>query len=191
MGPDPKLGPSQCLRHNGEMSAPSSPPVAIRPATSDDLDQVIEVLWEVAAEGLWLGVQVPFDRQARRSAMAALVDGVAGMLFVADASDSRDGGPEIVGDISVGLMKYGVADIGMLLAQGWRGKGIGTALLAAGLDWAAASGAHKAALEVWPHNEAGLALYRKAGFVEEGRKRRHYRRANGEIWDAILMGRPL
>jgi ribosomal protein S18 acetylase RimI-like enzyme len=46
-------------------------------------------------------------------------------------------------------------------------------------------------LEVWPHNEAAIALYQKVGFVEEGRKVRHYRRANGEIWDAILMGRPL
>jgi len=36
-----------------------------------------------------------------------------------------------------------------------------------------------------------LDLYRKAGFVEVGRKLRHYRRANGELWDAILMGRPL
>jgi RimJ/RimL family protein N-acetyltransferase len=172
------------------MPDPSSLPVAIRPATLDDLDQVIELLWQVAEEGLWLGVQVPFDREARRGAMAALVEGEAGTLLVADASDVDDD-PKIVGDISVGLMKYGVGDIGMLLAQGWRGKGIGTALLDAGLDWAARAGAHKAALEVWPHNEAGLALYRKAGFVEEGRKRRHYRRANGEIWDAILMGRPL
>lgn len=79
----------------------------------------------------------------------------------------------------------------MLLAQGWRGKGLGTALLETGLEWAARAGAHKAALEVWPHNEAGLVLYRKMGFVEEGRKRRHYRRSHGEIWDAILMGRPL
>jgi ribosomal protein S18 acetylase RimI-like enzyme len=47
------------------------------------------------------------------------------------------------------------------------------------------------ALEVWPHNTAALRLYRGAGFVEEGRKRRHYRRRNGEFWDALLMGRPL
>jgi RimJ/RimL family protein N-acetyltransferase len=154
------------------------------------LDHVIELLWQVAAEGVWLGVQVPFDRDTRRGAMAALVEGDGGTLFVAEASHVGDH-PAIVGHISVGLMKYGVADIGMLLAQGWRGRGIGTALLDAGLDWAARAGAHKAALEVWPHNEAGLALYRKAGFVEEGRKVRHYRRANGEIWDAILMGRQL
>jgi RimJ/RimL family protein N-acetyltransferase len=46
-------------------------------------------------------------------------------------------------------------------------------------------------LEVWPHNTAAIALYRRVGFVEEGRKRRHYRRRNGELWDAVLMGMEL
>jgi RimJ/RimL family protein N-acetyltransferase len=164
-------------------------PVAIRPATSGDLDRLIDLLWAVAAEGQWLGTQIPFDRDARRAATAALVEGRGGALFVADAGDGSEA--DVVGDISVALASYGVADIGMLLAQGWRGRGLGTSLLETGLEWAARAGAHKAALEVWPHNEAGLALYRKMGFVEEGRKRRHYRRSNGEIWDAILMGRPL
>jgi ribosomal protein S18 acetylase RimI-like enzyme len=44
------------------------------------------------------------------------------------------------------------------------------------------------ALEVWPDNTAALHLYRRAGFVEEGRKLLHYRRRNGELWDSVLMG---
>jgi RimJ/RimL family protein N-acetyltransferase len=87
--------------------------------------------------------------------------------------------------------KPGAAEVGMLLAPAWRGQGLGTALLDVGLAWAVDNGSHKAALEVWPDNEAALELYRRAGFVEEGRKRRHYRRANGELWDSILMGLPL
>jgi RimJ/RimL family protein N-acetyltransferase len=38
---------------------------------------------------------------------------------------------------------------------------------------------------------AAIALYRECGFVEEGRRTRHYRRANGELWDSIVMGRAL
>ena len=41
---------------------------------------------------------------------------------------------------------------------------------------------------VFPHNAAGIALYRKFGFVDEGRRVMHYRRASGELWDAIEMG---
>ena len=50
------------------------------------------------------------------------------------------------------------------------------------------TGAHKVALEVWPHNHAALRLYQRAGFETEGRLRRHYRRRNGELWDTIVMG---
>ena len=49
-------------------------------------------------------------------------------------------------------------------------------------------GAHKVALQVWPHNEAARRLYLRHGFVEEGLLRRHYPRRNGELWDAVIMG---
>ncbi len=49
-------------------------------------------------------------------------------------------------------------------------------------------GAHKVSLQVWPHNGAARRLYRRLGFEEEGRIRRHYRRRNGQLWDAIIMG---
>jgi ribosomal protein S18 acetylase RimI-like enzyme len=76
----------------------------------------------------------------------------------------------------------------MMVAAERRGEGIGRALLAAAIEWARAAGAHKVALEVWPHNEAGLALYRKFGFEQEGLLRKQYRRRNGQLWDAIAMG---
>jgi RimJ/RimL family protein N-acetyltransferase len=97
----------------------------------------------------------------------------------------------VVGHIWVSIAPYGVADIGMLVVESWRGKGIGKLLVGPAMQWAAAAGAHKMALEVWPHNEAAIRLYRRAGFVEEGRKVSHYRRRNGELWDSVLMGRPL
>jgi RimJ/RimL family protein N-acetyltransferase len=68
---------------------------------------------------------------------------------------------------------------------------VGGALLAGCIDWARRVGAHKVALQVFTHNEAAVALYRRFGFVEEGVLRRHYRRRDGEIYDAIIMGLPL
>jgi RimJ/RimL family protein N-acetyltransferase len=56
------------------------------------------------------------------------------------------------------------------------------------MGWARRSGAHKVALQVWPHNVAARRLYEKHGFVQEGLLRRHYRRRNGELWDAVVMG---
>jgi RimJ/RimL family protein N-acetyltransferase len=161
----------------------------IRRAVDGDLDAVVDLIWHVAAEGEWIGAEVPFDRDDRRQRYAELLAAPRSALFVADATSG--GGPTVVGEISVSVAPYGVADIAMMLAKGWRGQGLGRALLDTAIAWAESTGAHKMWLEVWPHNTPAIALYRRAGFVEEGRKRRHYRRRNGELWDALLMGLPL
>jgi RimJ/RimL family protein N-acetyltransferase len=161
----------------------------VRQASEIDLDIIVEQTWQVAAEGRWIGTEVPFDRAARRERLVSLLASKSAAVLVADASGAE--GPSVVGHISVSIAPYGVADIGMLVAEAWRGRGIGELLLGSAIQWAANAGAHKMALEVWPHNEAAIRLYRAAGFVEEGRKVRHYRRRNGELWDSVLMGRPL
>ncbi|HEU5149549.1 MAG TPA: hypothetical protein VFU19_03575 [Iamia sp.] len=64
--------------------------------------------------------------------------------------------------------------------------------LVAGLDWCRARpDVHKATLSVWPHNTAALALYRRHGFVVEGRLARHVPRRDGTLWDLVLMALPL
>jgi putative acetyltransferase len=80
------------------------------------------------------------------------------------------------------------AEIGMAVADGWRGRGVGTALMLACIETARKRGIHKLALNVWPDNDAAIRLYEKLGFEREGLLRGHYRRQNGEWWDAIVMG---
>jgi RimJ/RimL family protein N-acetyltransferase len=163
--------------------------VVVRPAIEGDLDLLVEQTWAVASEGGWLGIEVPFDRGARRTRFADWTSGESSTVLVVDTAPA--GGPGVVGYISVEIARYGVADIGMLILAGWRGRGLGTRLLDAAIEWATMNRAHKVSLEVWPHNSAAIELYRRAGFDEEGRRRRHYRRRNGEIWDAVIMGRQL
>jgi RimJ/RimL family protein N-acetyltransferase len=162
---------------------------SVRPAAEGDLDELVEHTWAVAAEGRWTGIEVPFDRAARRAWLDTLSSGESSTVLVVDTSAA--GGPGVVGHISIEIASYGVADIGMLVIVGWRGLGLGALMLDAAMAWASAAGAHKMAMEVWPHNSTALELYRRAGFAEEGRRHRHYRRQNGEIWDAVLMGRAL
>ena len=99
-----------------------------------------------------------------------------------------DAGGQIVGMLNVEVSHFGFGDVGMLVDANWRGRGVGSALVQAGIDWAQEQGLHKLSLEVFTTNTAAIALYRKFGFVEEGRRVKHYRRASGELWDAILMG---
>ncbi len=76
----------------------------------------------------------------------------------------------------------------MAVARDWRGRGVGSALLATAIAWARQQGMHKLSLGVFAHNDAAIALYRKFGFVEEGRHVKQYRRSSGELWDSIDMG---
>jgi len=95
---------------------------------------------------------------------------------------------ELVGELRVEPTYFGYGEIGMMVAAGWRGRGVGTALVAAAIDWARERGLHKLSLGVFPHNEAAIALYRKFGFADEGRRIEHIRRANGEQSDLVEMG---
>jgi len=87
--------------------------------------------------------------------------------------------------LGVGLGCLPVLMLYHLVGGAW---GVGSALLAAAIDWARESGLHKLNLGVFPHNTAAIALYRKFGFVEEGRQVKQYRRSSGELWDSIEMG---
>jgi RimJ/RimL family protein N-acetyltransferase len=168
-------------------AAPATPraEVTVRPAREADLDAMVELFAAVAEEGRWIAAEGPVDRDRRRRRWAEDLERDDVVLLVADA------GGELVGQLGLVLARYGVADLGMLVADGWRRRGVGSALLRAGIDWARRAGAHKLALQVWPHNRAAVALYERFGFQREGRLRRHYRRRSGELWDAIVMGLPL
>jgi ribosomal protein S18 acetylase RimI-like enzyme len=77
--------------------------------------------------------------------------------------------------------------VSFLADADWRGRGVGSALMEACIAWVTEHGAHKLVLEVWPHNTSALGLYRKYGFEQEGLFKRHYRRRNGQLWDAVRM----
>jgi RimJ/RimL family protein N-acetyltransferase len=135
----------------------------------------------VAAEGRWMGAEVPIDRAGRRAGFDRALAGDGSVLFVADA------GGEIVGAIYAAL-SGGIVDLGMFVVDGHRGSGIGRALLEAVIEWARAAGAHKISLAAWPTNHPAQALYARYGFRVEGTRRRHYRRRNGALWDSVVMG---
>jgi ribosomal protein S18 acetylase RimI-like enzyme len=161
------------------------PQVSVRPATLADVDALVAMLAEVAGEGRWIATEAPVDVGQRRRRMVEDIEREDAIVLVAEVAG------EPVGELGLHLAGYGVADLGMVVAAGWRGRGIGSALLAEAIDQAREAGAHKVALQVWPHNSAAIALYERFGFQREGYLTRHYRRRSGELWDAVIMGLPL
>jgi ribosomal-protein-alanine N-acetyltransferase len=75
----------------------------------------------------------------------------------------------------------------LAVAPEHRRHGIGTSLLADFLAEARERGAVTVFLEVAADNEAALALYRRHGFSEAGRRRGYYRDSPAGAVDAIVM----
>ena len=97
-------------------------------------------------------------------------------------------GSQLIGSLHIDASRHGFGELGMTVARKWRGCGVGSALLTAAIEWSRERGLHKLSLSVFTHNTAAIALYRKFGFVEEGRRVKQYRRSSGQLWDAIDMG---
>jgi RimJ/RimL family protein N-acetyltransferase len=81
-----------------------------------------------------------------------------------------------------------VGDLFMGLLPPWRGQGLGGRLLRESLAAADAFGYLRIELGVIAGNTHAAALYRKAGFVEEGIKRRAIL-INGVFHDEVIMAR--
>ena len=150
--------------------------ISIRPANEGDRRWLAELFAAVAEERDGIATEPPIDIE--KFAARWKIDGT--LVAVAEGV--------IVGEVMVDPSWMGFGDLGMMVALDWRGRGVGSALVAAAIEWARAHGLHKLALGVFPHNHVAIALYRKFGFVEEGRLVRHIRRSDGELWDLIEMG---
>jgi RimJ/RimL family protein N-acetyltransferase len=159
----------------------------IRPAEPGDAEALVALARAVGSEpGGWLitasdwrseGDERRYIRALRRHPHAA--------VYVAVTN-----GGEVVGRLSIARDPHPasahVADLGLMVDERWRRRGIGKGLLSQAVDWARERGVLKLELHVFPHNEGAIALYEAFGFEREGYRKRHYRRPDGYV-DAILM----
>ena len=159
--------------------------VVIRPASRDDFDQLITLFESVADERLWIGTEPGFDQRAYRAGWADVVDGKGGALFVAAEGDC------LVGTLGIRHSSNHGCELGMLVKMSHRGRGVGSALVTEAIQWARQRGEPSLSLLVFPHNAAAIALYKRFGFEERRRYERFKKRQNGDVWDVILMVRPL
>jgi RimJ/RimL family protein N-acetyltransferase len=157
------------------------PCTVIRPAGPADVPGIITLFTAVAEERDSIGTEPGFDVAQRQSSILTSIQQGASCMLVAARRDV------VVGSLSL-QVQHGVGSLGMMVARHHRRQSIGGRLLDESLRWARQRGLHKVNLQVWPHNAAAIALYRSRGFTVEGRLRRHYRRTNGELWDAVTMG---
>ncbi len=165
--------------------------VIIGAAVDRDARGLVELRRAILEEAAWFTAEageVPDDVRLRTDRMREARRSGNQVHLVA-----RIGG-DLVGAVAVeGGRLRRVRHVGRLeimVGRAWRGRGIGAALLEAAL---ASSRMHpaleKVELAVYAHNARALSLYQRYGFVEEGRRIRQQRLADGSYADEVWMAR--
>ena len=157
----------------------------VRPIAAADVEELGRGFKVVVDERRWLGVQPPVTDAGMAAWIRQRIDD-GRRLFVLEGDGAP---PPLVGMIDIHATRVeGVHAIGMWILADHRGRGGGRMLLEAAID-ARPPHVHKIELEVWPHNEAAIALYERLGFEREGLRRAHYRRRDGRLHDSLIMAR--
>jgi diaminopimelate decarboxylase len=159
--------------------------IVVRPARPGDARSYLAFWTAVVAEGRYVRTErvTGTARTYRQRFRHPWSDGEAQIVAVDDRGT-------VVGHLYIERERHPVtrhvASLGIAVGAEVRGRGIGTALMTEALRWSRSVGVEKIVLSVYPHNMGAIALYRRFGFVEEGRLARHSRKSYGDE-DEILM----
>ncbi len=164
--------------------------IVVRTAVPDDARALLSFLHAAAATTDQIATQAdefPTTEDEERATVERLLVNDAGLCLLATHED------RVIGNLSFAAkprrrMRH-AGSLGMLVHHSWRGRGVGMGLLQVLLDWARThSTIEKVCLSVFDSNSAALALYRKTGFLEEGRRRGQAKLGPDRYVDEVLMG---
>lgn len=178
----------------------SSPAIAIRPATPEDLPALFAYLGEQLAENGRDGVLfqpmetstdgVPQPMRERFAAGMATAVGQPGWRHVWVALDPNGA---IAGHIDLRARPEPASSHRVLLGMGvrhdLRRAGLGTRLVQEALGWARAGGFAWVDLEVLSQNHKARALYARMGFVETGEMPDLYRIGGQSVGEVAMSAR--
>ena len=170
------------------MTGSSDSPVRIRQASSRDALEILKLRREVLAEGRWfIGTEVARTVEAEIRALAASREAANQVVLVLRTQG------RLVGLVSLTPPPFRrtqhVVKLEIMVEQRSRGQGLGKALLDAAIRWAQEAPVDKIGLAVFADNDRAIALYKAAGFEEEGRRLREYRMEDGTWHGDVLLYR--
>jgi GNAT superfamily N-acetyltransferase len=151
---------------------PDDASLQIRPVTLDDLEVLIEIYLDTARHHAAIDPEVFHvpDRAAIEVRLRRRIEGrgVTGEYVAAMIGDQMVGSASVdmADPPSAGNMARAVptAEFGVSVVDGWRGRGIGRALIAACEAWAAEHGVARMILNVSEANEGAIRLYHELGY---------------------------
>jgi RimJ/RimL family protein N-acetyltransferase len=163
----------------------------VRSAVADDAADLLALGRAIVAEGEF-AVTTPdeytFTDEQEREWILRYVDD-AGKLVLAAEESGRIIGVLFLESHSRTRLAH-VATLHMSVGKDWRSRGVGTILLQSAIEWAHSHPViEKLGLAVFSSNSRAIGLYRKLGFVEEGRRPREVKFGPDQYVDDVLMCR--
>jgi RimJ/RimL family protein N-acetyltransferase len=164
------------------------PEIVIREAKVKDAKGIVKLLNNVGKEKVYI-VSESFNwTEEEERQLIKNLDRGKDLILVADY------GGEIIGCLTL-FRYYGgrspkvqhIGEIGISVDARFRNRGIGTRLFEEAIKWARSRGYEKLCLSVFSTNEVAIHLYKKFGFIEEGRRKKQFK-IGDEYVDEILMG---
>lgn len=163
----------------------------IRTALPDDAVRFMAFCQTIASEAKYLLTQpdeFPASEEEQRKWIQSHFDQPGHLALVAEASGC------LIGSLSFenGQRRRNAhqGTFGMSVRENWQRMGVGTALLRCLLDWAEANPLiEKIGLAVFSDNLPAINLYRRFGFVEEGRQPRQIKMGPDAYQNLVLMYR--
>ena len=161
----------------------------IREAQPDDAEQIIQYIQclteEPGIEILLSPGEFTLTKEQEQRILSDFASSDNSVYLVAEL------GTKIIGTlICNGGTRRAVrhtVSLSMSVAKEWRNKGIGISLLNRAIEWAKNTGiVSRIELDVFARNQPAIHLYRKFGFVDEGRRHNAIYR-EGKYYDDMLM----
>ena len=159
------------------MTADPRPALEIRPVTVDDLEVLIDIYLDTARHHAAIDPEV-YAIPDRADIAARLTRRIQGRDVTGEYVAA------MVGDVMVGSASIDIADpptrgnmlravptaeFGVSVVDGWRGHGIGRALIAHLESWAAERGIERMILNVSEANDGAIRLYHELGYRDYDR----------------------
>ncbi|MCP1355175.1 GNAT family N-acetyltransferase [Aneurinibacillus migulanus] len=161
--------------------------LVLRQALEEDAPQIIQRLHRVLDEGVYLEEEKETVNSTEEEAMLIRQMSEEGSMYtVAEIGDSIAG----VAQIKRGQMEMNrhTGTFRIWLGPEFQGYGIGSKLMDYALQWAGHHGLKKVCLDVFADNERAIDMYKKYGFVVEGRRKEQFV-LNDQRVDEVFMSK--
>ncbi|MDQ0882185.1 RimJ/RimL family protein N-acetyltransferase [Peribacillus sp. V2I11] len=161
----------------------------VRTGELEDAEAVLDIQNAVISEGeYFIAVSEEFNKtpEQQRDWIRRLLENERETIIVAELNGAVMGWIVFQAENRKRMSHKG--SFGMMIRKNYRGEGIGKELIKALLEWAEANPfIEKVSLGVFSTNQRAISLYKKMGFVEEGRKVKEFKISEREYVDDIIM----